>query len=67
MKQEDELALTEQEVDYFNSMMERHQLLTEQMGIDEETDDTDTPASKSSEDDLWDKLDNARDDFSQFE
>ncbi len=67
-KQEDELALTEQEVDYFNSMMERHQLLTEQMGIDdEESDDSDTPPSKSSEDDLWDKLDNASDDFSEFE
>jgi len=66
-KQEDELALTEQEVDYYNDMMERHQLLTEKLAVDEdEADDTDTPASKSSEDDLWNKLDKANDDFSQF-
>ncbi len=67
-KQDEEIALTEQEVDYFNDMMERHQLLTEKLAVDEEEgDDSDTPASKSSEDDLWNKLDNASDDFSQFE
>ncbi len=65
-KQDDELALTEQEVDYFNEMMERHQLLTEQLdGENEESADT-ASSSKNSEDDLWDKLDNASDDFSQF-
>jgi len=65
-KQEDEIALTEQEVNYYNDMMERHQLLTEKLSADEEADDTDTPAGKSSEDDLWNKLDKANDDFSQF-
>ncbi len=64
-KQDEEIALTEQEVDYFNDMMERHQLLTEKLAVDEEGDDT--AVSKSSEDDLWNKLDNASDDFSQFE
>lgn len=67
-KQDDDIDLTEQEVDYFNTMMERHQVLTEQLGLDdEEGDNTVTPANKNSEDDLWDKLDNASDDLSQFE
>jgi ribosome assembly protein YihI (activator of Der GTPase) len=66
-KQEDDIALTEQEVNYFNDMMERHQQLTEQLGIDDEEDDIDSVPSKKSADDLWDKLDNAGDDFSEFE
>ncbi len=53
-KQEDELALTEQEVDYFNDMMERHQQISAQ--LDEEEINT---KSATSEDDLWDKLDNS--------
>ncbi|MBL0709996.1 MAG: GTPase-activating protein [Colwellia sp.] len=66
-KQEDDIALTEQEVHYYNEMMERHQALTEQLGInDEENDEDIISPSKSSEDDLWNKLDNADDDFSQF-
>ncbi|MCW8833651.1 MAG: Der GTPase-activating protein YihI, partial [Colwellia sp.] len=67
-KQEQDIALTEQEVDYFNDMMERHQVLTEQLGLDEDdSEEVKQAASKNSEDDLWDKLDNASDDFSQFE
>jgi ribosome assembly protein YihI (activator of Der GTPase) len=56
-KQEDEISLTQDEVNYFNSMMERHQALSAQIGDDEkeETKIVDI----SSEDDLWDKLDNS--------
>jgi len=64
-KQEDALALTEADVNYYNEMMARHQTLSEQLDIDE--DEEDVSVSKSSEDDLWDKLDNASDDFSKFE
>lgn len=61
-KQEDELALTEQEVDYYNDMMERHQQISAQLGEEEE----EPSKVAASEDDLWNKLDNANDDFSQF-
>ena len=56
-KQEDELALTEQEVDYFNEMMERHQHISAQLDEDEEEQTSKTSAV--SEDDLWEKLDNS--------
>jgi len=56
-KQENELALTEEEVDYFNDMMERHQQISAQLDEDEE-EETSRP-SATSEDDLWDKLDNS--------
>ena len=56
-KQEDELALTEQDVDYFNEMMERHQQISAQLDEDEEEQTSGT--SVTSEDDLWDKLDNS--------
>lgn len=64
-KQEDDIALTEQEVDYYNDMMERHQVLTAELGIDEDDEAIDEPNVSNSEDDLWDKLDNQ--DFSDFE
>ena len=57
-KQEGELALTEQEVDYFNDMMDRHQQISAQLDDDEEEEET-SRANVSSEDDLWDKLDNS--------
>lgn len=57
VKQEEEIALTEQEVDYFNEMMERHQQISAQ--LDEDEDEETSENSVSSEDDLWDKLDNA--------
>lgn len=56
-KQEDEVALTEEEVDYFNTMMERHQQISEQ--LDDEDEEETRQHSVSSEDDLWDKLDNS--------
>ncbi len=68
-KQEEELALTEQEVDYFNEMMERHQLLSEKLAENEEPEDESNTVGVSSEDDLWDKLDNSSlpGDFDKFE
>ena len=62
-KQEGDIALTEQEVDYYNEKMERHQALSAELGLDEDA--SDEPNSADSEDDLWDKLD--RPDFSDFE
>ena len=68
-KQEEELALTEQEVDYFNEMMGRHQLLSEKLAENEEPEDESNSVDISSEEDLWDKLDNSSlpGDFDKFE
>lgn len=68
-KQEEELALTEEEVDYFNEMMERHQVLTEKLAEDEEPEDEPSKLQTNSEEDLWDKLDNSSlpSDFDKFE
>ncbi|MGV2872286.1 Der GTPase-activating protein YihI [Colwellia sp. E150_009] len=55
-KQEDELELTKEEVNYFNELMECHQEISAQLDNEEEP----TVSSKvKSEDDLWDKLDNS--------
>ena len=61
-KQEQEVALTQEEVDYFNTMMDRHQKISEQLDQDQEETNK---VSAHSEDDLWDKLDNSSlsDDF----
>ena len=67
-KQEDDIALTEQEVDYYNDMMERHQALSTELGLEDEDDevsDEATSKDNGSEEELWDKLDNP--DFSNFE
>jgi len=56
-KQENELDLTEEEVDYFNDKMERHQQISAQLDEDEEEEIS--KPSATSEDDLWDKLDNS--------
>ncbi len=65
-KQETEQPLTEQDVEYFNSKMQRHQEICDILGISDEEDD-ETPVNKTntSEDDLWDKLDT--NDLSKFE
>ena len=55
-KQEDELTLTQCEVNYFNNMMDRHHIISEQLG---EEDEEIISKGVSSEEDLWDKLDNA--------
>ncbi len=64
-KQEDDIALTEEEVNYYNDMMERHQALSAELGLDEEDDISDEEETNQSEDDLWNKLDGH--DFSDFE
>ncbi|KGJ92233.1 Der GTPase-activating protein YihI [Colwellia psychrerythraea] len=66
-KQEDDIALTEQEVDYYNEKMERHQELSAELGLEDEEQisESDETTRSDSEDDLWDKLD--RPDFSDFE
>lgn len=64
-KQEDDVALSEKEVDYYNDMMERHQVLSEALGLDEEGESSDDEDSGSSEDDLWNKLEGH--DFSDFQ
>ncbi len=66
-KQEDDISLNDEDVDYFNEKMERHQQLREILGLDdEEEDESSTSTEKtSSEDDLWNKFDNS--DLSEFE
>jgi len=64
-KQEDDIALTEDEVNYYNDMMERHQALSAELGLDEDDEVSDEADASNSEDDLWDKLDNHN--FSDFE
>lgn len=68
-KQEEELALTEQEVDYFNDLMERHELLAEKLAEDEEPEQELNSGDTDSAEDLWDKLDNSSlpSDFDKFE
>jgi len=68
-KQDETLALTEQEVDYFNEMMERHQQLSEKLAENEEPEAEVNNAAVASEEDLWDKLDNSPlpGDFDKFE
>ena len=65
-KQEDDIALSEEEIDYFNLKMDRHSTLREKLGLDDddETDSTE-PQSEVDEDALWDKLDNNK--FSDYE
>lgn len=59
----EDIALTEQEVNYYNELMDKHQALSEALDLDEE--DSEEVADTTSEDDLWDKLDGH--DFSDFE
>lgn len=64
-KQDAEEALNAEEVDYYNELMEKHEKISEEMGIDEEDEVVITNAKADSEDDLWDKIDNS--DLSRFE
>lgn len=59
-KQEDDIALSEEEVNYYNDLMERHQALSAELGLEEEEEEelSDEADDKATEDDLWDKLDN---------
>ncbi|MEW6984351.1 Der GTPase-activating protein YihI [Colwelliaceae bacterium 6471] len=59
-KQEQDIALSEQEVNHFNKLMDRHQQIREALGWD--NDDSEAPDESkqkpSSEDELWNKFDN---------
>lgn len=56
-KQEQELELSETEVAHYNQLMERHQSISEQLGIVEEDDETDDIVDAPlSEEALWDKF-----------
>jgi len=70
-KQEQDIELSEHEVDHYNTQMERHQEIFSLLGWGEEDDqETEQDAAQGKlqgtkdEDDLWDKLDNS--DLSQF-
>ena len=65
-KQEENIGLNEEEIDYFNKLMDEHAKISNILGIDEEDDvEEDTkPRKDLSEEDLWDKLDSS--DFSKF-
>jgi ribosome assembly protein YihI (activator of Der GTPase) len=64
-KQDADEALTSEDVIYFNTLMEQHEKISLELGLDEE-EEIAAPAKKSdSEDDLWDKFDNS--DLSKFE
>lgn len=67
-KQEDDIALSETEVDFFNETMERHQEIRHILGWhDDDEDETVEEEIDGSDDEesLWDKLDN--NDLSSFE
>ncbi len=65
-KQDDDIELTESEVDFFNEQMDKHQQIRETLGLDDEDEEDDESVENNdSEDDLWDKFDNS--DLSKFE
>lgn len=65
-KQDENAALTAEEVDYYNTQMERHQLLSEELDEDDESElISEAPSLPADEDELWDKFDNS--DLSKFE
>lgn len=63
--QEDDTELTEEQINYFNEKMDRHQQLRELLGWDDDEEETDESTTSNSEDDLWNKLDN--NDLSDYE
>ena len=57
-KQDDDIALTSEEVDYYNLKMDHYHKLQAEIGVDEEKQDENIKDDANSEDDLWDRLDN---------
>lgn len=56
-KQEAEIALSEEEVNYFNKLMSRHEVIREELGLeDEEEQEDEALTGDLSEDDLWNKF-----------
>ncbi len=66
-QQEDDISLSNEDVDYFNEKMERHQQLRDMLGLDDEDEEesTESVEKPKSGEDLWDKFDNS--DLSEFE
>lgn len=64
-KQDNDMALTEAEVNHFNELMEQHQSISEKLGLSDEDEITTNAQKTDSEDDLWDKFDSS--DLSKFE
>lgn len=65
-KQDENISLTADEVDYYNTQMERHQTLSDELGDDDEDNSLiNSPRLPEDEDELWDKFDNS--DLSKFE
>ena len=68
-KQEAEQALTDAEVDHYNTLMERHQTISDKLGLlDGDEDEEAVQGTENlSEDDLWEKFNstefNEKDDF----
>jgi hypothetical protein len=60
-KQEQDIELSEQDVNYYNEQMTRHQEICELLGYSDEDDFEDdvVELKSASADDLWDKLDNS--------
>lgn len=60
-KQEQELPLTEDEVNHYNKLMDRHEEITDQLDLDDEEESTenDSTTAGSSEEQLWDKFNNS--------
>ena len=66
-QQENDISLSNEDVDYFNEKMERHEQLREMLGLDDEEEDESAESAEKpkSGEDLWDKFDNS--DLSEFE
>ncbi|OKY25160.1 Der GTPase-activating protein YihI [Thalassotalea sp. PP2-459] len=62
-KQEQDMALTEQEIDYYNQLMDKHQAISEQLGLTDEEEES--HQSPKDDDALWDTLD--KQDFSDYQ
>ena len=64
-KQDDDIELTAEEVNYYNELMEQHEKISQALGLDDEDEIVAPVKNSDSEDDLWDKFDNS--DLSKFE
>jgi len=62
--QDNDVEINEEDVNFFNAQMDKHQSIREALGLEDEEEDESVQLN-SSEDDLWDKFDNS--DLSKFE
>ncbi|WP_286233978.1 Der GTPase-activating protein YihI [Thalassotalea sediminis] len=63
VKQDQALPLSEQEIEYFNRLMDRHHVISEQLGLSDEVTEDNNEAKD--DDALWDSLD--KQDFSDYQ